>query len=45
MNEFFFFFVCFLKTQVIRRNIGITCEVIERNKILYIYIFFFVHSN
>lgn len=40
MNEFFFFFVCFLKTQVIRRNIGITCEVIERNKILYIYIFF-----
>lgn len=40
VNEFFFFFVCFLKTQVIRRNIGITCEVIERNKILYIYIFF-----
>lgn len=25
---------------MIRRNIGITCEVIERNKILYIYIFF-----
>lgn len=41
----YFFFFCFSKTQVIDRNIRVTCEVIQRDKILYIYVYIFFRSN